>query len=352
MMLAGLLALSIATQPAAGVYPIVPPLGPLAKRTPEKQADLIQSWGFRLAGGPFKDDRLPRALRERGIRTLRIVSVFEGANHWKKHPESRPIDSTGTPLELDDWYAGVCPNFEPLRRSKLRQIGRLLESGRYDVLVLDFVRWPVLWERPHPKIPKTCYCEACRERFQRDTNVRLPPGSIPEIAKWIDDNHREAWERWRAERITSFVRDVRGLRDRAGKGTLIGVVVVPWTDERLREVAGQDLRALAPEADVFLPMSYNGMVEKPVNWVTDVNVFVAQETKKLVWPIVLFDEQRRLTRQQWDTYLSHALRGSKGLVAFPFRSVFKSPGLGVLTRQMREFAADQSMLGAPPPTSE
>jgi hypothetical protein len=339
-MLAAFLALSIATPPVAGLYPIVPPLGPLAKQSPEKQADLILSWGFTLAGGPFKNDRLPRALRDRGIRTLRIVSVFEGADHWKKQPESRPIDSTGKPLQPDEWYAGVCPNFEPFRKSKLHEIEGLLESGRYDVLVLDFMHWPVLWQRAHPRISKTCYCKACRERFQRDTNVHLPRGSVAEIAKWIDDNQREAWEHWRAERITAFARDVRGLRDRAGKGTLIGVQVVPWTDERLLEVAGQDLRALAAEADVFLPMSYYNLVGQPVDFVSTENALVAKETKKTVWPIVLFDEQQHLTDQQWDRYLSQALHGSNGFIAFPFRGVFKSPGRSALTRHLSELAAD------------
>jgi hypothetical protein len=345
--LTALLALGIAAPPVAGVYPIVPPIGPLARRSPEAQAELLFRWGFRLAGGPFKDDRLPRALRERGIRTLTMVGVFQGANHWKKHPESRPIDSTGRPIDKDHWYAGVCPNQEWLREKKLDQIEGLLGSGRYDVLVLDFVRWPVLWERANPKVAKTCYCKVCREQFQQDSGVRLPPGSIPEIAKWIDDNHSEKWTKWRADRITDFVRDVKARRDRSSAKTLIGIAVVPWTDERLLEIAGQDLRGLAKEADVFLPMSYHRMMGKPVQWVSEVNTFVARETKKQVWPILLFDEQRRLTSKQWDVYLSHALRGSDGVVAFPFRSVPKSPGLSVITQQLNERAADEGLEAQP-----
>jgi hypothetical protein len=177
--------------------------------------------------------------------------------------------------------------------------------------------------------------------------VRLPTGSIPEIAKWIDDNHAEKWTKWRADRITDFVADVKQRRDRASAKTLIGVAVVPWTDERLMEIAGQDLRGLAKHADVFLPMSYHKMMGKPVQWVSEVNTFVARETKKQVWPILLFDDQRRLTSKQWDVYLSHALRGSDGVVAFPFRSVPKSPGLSVITHQLNERAADEGLEAQP-----
>ncbi len=329
------------------MYPIVPAKGPLVRRSAEAQADLLFNWGFRLAGGDFEDDRLPTALRKRGIRTMTVVGVFQGANHWKKHPESRPIDSRGKRIAKDHWYAGVCPNQEWLRRGKLEEIEGLLQTGRYDVLLLDFVRYPVLWERKAPKTPKTCYCKACLSRFEHDTGVNLPNRSVPQIARWIDENESERWLHWRADRITAFVHDVRVLRDRVSPKTLIGVTVVPWMDQSLLEVAGQDLTGLAKEADVFVPTSFHKLMGKSVRWVSDVNAFVHKATKKPVWPILLFDEQRRLSPSEWDAYLSHALRGADGFIAFPFPSVPRSRGLNVLTQQLNDRAPDEGLITDP-----
>jgi hypothetical protein len=339
--------MTIGAPPVAGAYPIVPPVGPLARRSPEAQAELLFRWGFKMAGGEFEDDRLPRALREHGIRTLVMVGIFQGANHWKRRPESRPIDARGRPIAKDSWYAGICPNQGWLREKKLAHIESLLETGRYDVMVLDFIRFPVLWERTKPKIPKTCYCKVCRARFQKDTGIKLPGGSVPSIAKWIDENHQDAWYRWRADRITDFVRDVRARRDRVSPKTTIGVAVVPWTDERLLEIAGQDLRALAKETDIFVPMSYHKMTGKPVAWVSEVNAYVAKETNKPVMPVVLFDDERRLSGREWDVYLSHALRGADGIIAFPFRSVPRSPGLSAITQQLSERVVDGGLEARP-----
>jgi hypothetical protein len=89
------------------------------------------------------------------------------------------------------------------------------------------------------------------------------------------------------------------------------------------------------------------MMGKPVSWVSEVNAFVAKETKKPVWPVVLFDENRRLSPREWDVYLTHAIRSAEGVVAFPFRSVPRSPGLKAIKQQFAERFADEGLEARP-----
>ena len=118
-------------------------------------ARLAEIGGYDLAGGRFQDSSLPNALRAAGIRTAGLVVLFQGEQHWKSHPESRPLTASGELLFKDRWYAGVCPNQPWLRREKLTEIEQMLRSGWYDYINLDFIRYPVHWEVPAPRIPDT-----------------------------------------------------------------------------------------------------------------------------------------------------------------------------------------------------
>jgi len=205
-----------AAQPVIGLYPTYPLVGPLAGESPEQQAASLRKMGVTLAGGRFEDDAVPNALRQAGIQTFGLVVLFAGEEHWRSHPESRPVMANGERLFKDRWYAGVCPNQPWLRREKLREIERMLRSGRYDVINLDFIRYPVHWEVPNPKIPDTCYCSVCLGKFERDNDLSIPvpKTDVPAVSAWIKANHEQRWYRWRAAQITSFCADVKELRDR------------------------------------------------------------------------------------------------------------------------------------------
>jgi hypothetical protein len=127
-------------QTVVGVYPSYPAAGPLAGRTAQQQAKYLRGLGVNLAGGRFENGDEPAALRAAGIRTLGLVDLFQGEEHWRKHPDSRPVMADGRPLFKDRWYAGVCPNHPLVRREKLEEIERMLRSGWYDVINLDFIR--------------------------------------------------------------------------------------------------------------------------------------------------------------------------------------------------------------------
>ena len=327
-------------QQVIGVYPTYPPVGPLAGKQPSEQAAWLRSMGVTLAGGRFKDASVPKALRQAGIKTFGLVVLFQGEQHWKSHPESRPIMADGQPLFKDHWYAGVCPNQEWLRREKLSEIEGMLESGDYDVINLDFIRYPVYWEVPEPKIPDTCYGPVCLGKFQRDTGIRFPAvlSTVPQKSAWIKSNHAEAWYKWRAQQITSFCAEVKRLRDRIRPQTLISLAAVPWQprdyESAIYRVVGQDFPALAKVVDVFNPMSYHVLNGRPVAWIGEVNAYLMKETGRPVWPFVIFDSDKPLSREAWAQTFDHALsRGSSGLIAFPFQKVFNTAGFEVFVKR-------------------
>lgn len=323
-------------QTIQGIYPTYPPVGPLEGKSPQQQARFLKSIGVNLAGGRFRGSAVPSALRAAGIQTLGLVVLWQGEGHWSSHPASRPVTAEGVPLFKDRWYAGVCPNQEWLRRLKLGEIEAMLQSGHYDVINLDFIRYPVHWEVPEPKIPDTCYCSVCLEKFQKDSGIRIPIhlNSVPAKATWIKSNHAERWYRWRADQITGFCAEVRQLRDRIRPATLIALAAVPWqpTDygNAIYKVVGQDFRSLSAAVDVFNPMSYHVLNNRPVSWITEVNRYMVRVTGKPVWPFVIFDPDKKLSSDEWRGTFRQALTGSSGLIAFPFENIPTSSGYELL----------------------
>jgi hypothetical protein len=327
-------------QTVVGVYPSYPASGPLEGKTAQQQAQYLRGLGVNLAGGRFEDGEVPAALRAAGIRTFGLAALFQGEEHWKKHPDSRPVMADGRPLFKDRWYAGVCPNHPIVRREKLEEIEQMLKSGRYDVINLDFIRYPVHWEVPEPKIPDTCYCRHCLEKFQRDTGLRIPsePADVPSAARWIRENQRENWRRWRADQITAFCAEVKRLRDRIRPETRIALAAVPWQthdyENAVYRVVGQDFASLAKVIDVFNPMSYHVLNGRPVAWIGEVNEYMVKSTGREVWPFVIADETKPLTREQWQETFDQALSGgANGLIGFPFPTLAASEGF-VVFRQL------------------
>lgn len=317
--------LAFAAQPVIGLYPTYPASGSLIGASPAQQADQLRAMGATLAGGRFEDEAIPKALRQAGIRTFGLVVVFAGEEHWQSHPESRPVMADGEPLFKDRWYAGVCPNQPWLRRQKLLEIEKMLESGFYDVINLDFIRYPVHWEVPEPRIPDTCYCTTCLRKFERDNSLSIPAPitDIRRVSAWIKTNHEERWYRWRAAQITSFCAEVKRMRDRIRPETQIALAAVPWRpsdyDNAIYRVVAQDFEALAEVVDVFNPMSYNVLNGRPVDWVGEVNAHLTRATGRPVWPFVFYSPDIPLSRSGWLRLYEEALsNGAGGLIAFPF----------------------------------
>ena len=323
-------------QIVVGAYPTYPPAGPLQGKPAEQQVRFLKSMGITLAGGRFQDGSLPKQLRAVGIKTLGLIVLWQGEEHWQSHPESRPVMADGRKLPKVKSYAGVCPNQEWLHKQKFEEIKGMFRSGHYDVICLDFIRYPIYWEVSEPDLPDTCYCSTCLGKFQKDTGVDIPRDltRVPDQSVWIQKNHADRWVRWRADQITAFCAKVSELRDRLSAKTLISLAAVPWQpsdyDNAIYKVVGQDFRQLAKVIEVFSPMSYHVLNGRPVQWIGEVNAYLSRETGRQVWPFVIFDQEKKLSRDAWkETYKQALSQGADGFIVFPFPNMTGSEGYNV-----------------------
>jgi hypothetical protein len=258
----------------------------------ELVAKQFKDWGITAVFGGYGSPELVTQLHKYGISVYAEIAIFAGEKYWNKYPESRPITDKGFPLEKDDWYAGVCPNHEGIRKEKLAEINRLCQNDALDGIWLDFIRYPCHWEVKQPRFDYTCFCQNCLTKFQHDTKIVIPKYlSIPtDQANWLLNAKRVEWNKWRCNQITGFVHQVRKEIKKVNPNILIGLFGVPWRendfDYAIIKHIGQDYGALAKDIDILSPMVYHKMCGQPLKWVTEITRYLSDKTKRLVVPIV------------------------------------------------------------------
>ena len=102
--------------------------------------DILTSWGVNAVFGVHEDRALSEVLRRGGIKIFAEFGVFVGDGYWTRFPGSRPVTSEGRILEKEEWYAGVNPSSEQVRKEKLADFQAMLETCQLDGVWLDFIR--------------------------------------------------------------------------------------------------------------------------------------------------------------------------------------------------------------------
>jgi hypothetical protein len=259
------------------------------------------------------------AARRAGVRTLVVTPVFYNPQYLAENPDAWAITGRGERAK-EDWVEFVCPSREDYRRQRAHEALSMLRKARPDGLSLDFVRHFVFWEMVRPEgtvdpLDTTCFCPHCLGRFQRETGISLPAeaASAPSAAEWLFAHQREAWIRWRAELITSWVRNLTREARRIAPHTIVGVHVVPWGpddyDDGLLRVAGQDVDALAPLVDYLSPMCYAHMLYREPDWVERVARELAGRVAVSVLTSVEVKESYR-SEELTDAFFAAALRAA------------------------------------------
>jgi hypothetical protein len=243
------------------------------------------------------DEASVRWFKSRGYRIYVSVNAFGGKRAWKEFPDSRPVKADGSFLGSEvgyKGYGGVCPTHEGWREARLHHIKHLLKQLEgIDGVWLDFIRYPGRWEMPRPKIPDTCYCPRCLAKFERESDVSLPPGlDTGGCAAWIKSHCAYKWMEWKKEQIASFVSEVREIVEETSENAPIklGLFLVPWTKgERKNAICyllGQDPFQLSSMVDVISPMVYHRMCGRSPHWVGYVTGYYKETAGCEVWPIV------------------------------------------------------------------
>ena len=149
----------------------------------------------------------------------------------------------------------LCPS-DPRNRAMEREA--LLEVVRrypVDGVHLDYIRYPGA---------SACYCDGCRERFQRDTGIKVK--DWPEEV--ISGPYFADFQRWRREQVTKLVEEISREVRRIRPDVKISAAVFPdWRSARFQ--VGQDWKLWVERGylDFVCPMDYTTDPEKFGEWV-------------------------------------------------------------------------------------
>jgi hypothetical protein len=282
-----------------------------------------------------------KLLRDAGIQSYITVPVFLDPDALAKDPSLVGYGSVGNQSKSTqaNWLQFVCPVRPDYRKQRIAWFVSLVRELRPDGLSLDFVRYFIYWEAVAPdrrgdSIEKFCFCDYCLRLMTAELGFHFPADAITRQGKaaWVLADHREEWTTWKCEKITSMVRESAAAAKAVQPDLKISLHGIPWMendyDHGLRVVAGQDLQKLAPYVDIFGPMCYFEMLDRPPEWVHDVVVDYFRLTGKAPLPSVQASEFRR-DPVAVETIRKHFLAGfespSAGVNVFEWNSLRNDP---------------------------
>ena len=233
---------------------------------------------------------LLQTLNKENIFCFQEITIFSGKSLYQNNPAWRPVTSKGEEMKPDGWYHGLCPNQPDLRKKRLLEFEKRLDNPCLNGIWLDFIRYPVHWEKKNPRFENTCFCPVCLKQFQDFANIDLLKGSVESKSGIILKKYSIEWQLFRIQSICSFVKEVMQLRDQKRPDILLGLFLVPWLEQDFNNAiiqsAAQDVNRLAPLVDVFSPMVYHLLCFHDLNWIETVTKAVREQSQKKVWPII------------------------------------------------------------------
>jgi hypothetical protein len=225
------------------------------------------------------------------------------------------VSSAGT---VTPW---LCPSHDANRRVELERILRLAETPGLRGLHLDYIRFP---DADH------CYCRSCRSAFEREQGSALAEWPAAVLAP---GELREAFLRWRADVISTFVRDLSVELRRRQPRLLLSAAVWPGYPDIVNRL-GQDWPAWMREGwlDLAIPMSYSSRSAEVADW-TRSHRLAAGEGSRIVTGIGVTAAESRLTPPQVLEQI-HAARaaGADGFVLFDLNQTLRQEMLPVMRR--------------------
>jgi len=156
----------------------------------------------------------------------------------------------------------LCPSHPDNRALELDAICEIARNYDVQGIQLDFIRY---------RDSHHCFCDGCRLRFERATGRR--------VARWPADAHSGArageFKRWRAERISSFVREARQAVRQINPSIQLSAAVYGYYPRCIDSI-GQDWGSWLAQGDIdFLC---------PMNYTTDMKLFTKWTRNELALP--------------------------------------------------------------------
>ncbi len=278
-------------------------------------------------------------IRSHHIKVYVDFPCFAGQKIWEQYPESRPIDSDGSPIASEDWYYGVNPSIERVRVDLLRKFEKLILTDSIDGVWLDFIRWPCHWEVHNPKLIQMSFDEYTMHRFFNETGLAKPLYNLKEE---ILSKHFQVWVQWKSSIITSWVQSACEIRNKVAPCVTLGLFGVPWLkaeyDGAIQSIIGQDYAALSKYVDVFSPMTYHLMCNRPVSWIGDSIREISFTTGKRIVPVIqCMDNPYTLKVDEYASAMRSVLESkhADGVMIFELELLLQSNKLDITNMMLR-----------------
>jgi hypothetical protein len=220
----------------------------------------------------------------------------------------------------------------------MEEFRRVLETFDIDGIWLDYHHAHASWERDEPAMPDTDFSPEALQQFTKTTGIALP-ADVPQAAKLLLGEHREAWTQFRCDVFTDWVREYREIRDAMRPKALLGTFHAPWSpddyDGAIRHKLAIDLPAQSKHLDVFSIMPYHARFghHSDPEWIARqtqslgrlLNLQGAPNEKQQIWPIVqLADWGETVDVEQVRQVLEYGTRHpATGVMVFHWSGVSK-----------------------------
>lgn len=329
-----------------GIYGGVP--AELLKEQSLEDAGINAVW---MGSGSATAERVA-LLKEQKARVFLEFNTMHVAGYLKEHPDAAPIGADGKVSPPPQGWQGICPTHPAYRKYRMNEFRDVLSRYEIDGIWLDYHHSHASWERAEPKMPDTCFCKRCLDRFSRDTKTQLPDAPIPELSRRLLSEHKEQWVQWRCDVFTDWVREFRSIVDETRPQALLGTFHCPWSEDdrdgALKSKLAIDLKAQAEYIDVFSIMPYHarfGHADDP-EWISRQTTWLGKHLgiadkpgeRHQIWPIVqLSDWGETVADRQVQPVLDHGTRPpATGVMVFHWGSLRKQwPKVDAMTGYYR-----------------
>ncbi|HUU37800.1 MAG TPA: hypothetical protein VMW46_06295 [Candidatus Desulfaltia sp.] len=276
---------------------------------------------------------------EQGIALFLILPIFYNPEELEKDPGLYALTDLGEKTK-DDWVEFVCPTRPEYLERRLAAVKTLIRDLDPDGISLDFIRYFVFWEMVYPErtldsIADSCFDRSCLDRFQKETGIKLPERltGTADKARWIISEHRREWADWKCGVISGAVRTIAEAARKIKPDIEINIHTVPWREKdfggAIRIIAGQDLAALAAQADMISPMCYWHMLKRNPPWIHEVVEDVYSKSKGRVIPSIQVGNaylKENLSVKEFGEALEEALKPpSEGVIFWNWDALAREP---------------------------
>ena len=125
-------------------------------------------------GRPDAMRRLIGLCRDGGMAVVGYYSLIYNTFEHDRHPDWRLVGADGrSQRERGGRYGHCCPNNPDYRAFVAEQIREMADYFRVEGMFYDMPFWP-----------ETCYCPACRERWEREIGGAMPEKNDPRDPRW------------------------------------------------------------------------------------------------------------------------------------------------------------------------